>query len=162
MPLTRVDAEHASYYWKNVLISFWTGASTPSGLAVHEQGLKPLYARYPQGLSSISFVVRGSYAMPNPEVRNELARLVREYAPLTAAAAIVVDGQGFLASAVRGVVTALTLVSPGATKLNVFNSAREVADWLPPIHLARTGIKVQPDELFALLESAQRAHAQLR
>ena len=155
--LSSVEGEYACYFWKNVVVSLWFGPSTLSGLANHDQHFQQLYERHPEGISVINIVVPGKHTLPPAEVREELKRFVAKYSPRVVAAALVIPVGGFWASALRGVATALMLVGHDL-KLNIFATTREVAAWLPALHLERTGVAITTEELAALLERAQRAH----
>lgn len=157
--LSHVEGEHATYVWKNLLLSLWIGESTLNGLASYDQNFQPFLARNPRGVSSINLVVPGKYAVPGSEVRREFSRFTAQYGPLIAATAIVIPGTGFLSSAVRGVITALTIANPRGLKMHVFENTRAVADWLPTIHSERTGVVISSEELTTLLDSVEHTAA---
>jgi hypothetical protein len=158
--LSSAADQHASYSWKNVVISFWFGPSTLDALATRDAKLEALCALHPQGISTIDVVLPGKFALPSPEVREELSRFVQKYAPHVVASALILLGSGFWASAVRGAVTAVTMLSRREQKPQIFGAPRAAADWLAPVHLERTGVAFDAEELAKLIASGERVHAQ--
>ena len=159
VPLACAAGEHASYAWKNVVVSCWFGPSTLEGVAIHDACLEGQCSLHPKGLSTIGVVLPGQFALPAPAVREELSRFVHKYAAHVVGSALILQGSGFWASAVRGAVTAVTMVSRRELKPQIFSAARPAVQWLAPIHLARTGVEIDVEELASLIEGAVRAHA---
>jgi hypothetical protein len=148
-------AVHASYSLENVAITVWYGSATMESLAVFERGCKPFCARYPQGVSTIHIMVPGGTAMPSSDARAELARIVRENAQHAAAAAVLIPSNGFWASALRGMVTAMQLLAPRSMSLQIFAELEPLANWLAPLHTLRTGVALEPSELLQVLKELQ-------
>ncbi len=86
-------------------------------------------------------VVTSEAPLPDAELRAEAARLARAASERIAAAANVVVGEGFKASAIRSVLTAMTLLNGGAPR-RTFAQPGPAVDWLakqlgvPPLDLA--------------------------
>jgi hypothetical protein len=154
--LSAVPGVYSSYLWKNVAFIVWFAPATLESLAVFETGIKSLTERHPEGLSSVHIMVPGGKSLPTAEARAELARLMREYATLSSHVAVVIPGSGFWASALRGVVTALAMLSPRDKKPHICGTLPEVALWLPDPHRARTGVRVEPEQLLAALRYVER------
>lgn len=158
VPVSSVAGEFTCYQWKNVFVNVWLAPTTMAGITAYEQDFAPIYARHPEGLSTINLIAPGLHAAPSPDVREELTRLVQRYSTGIAGAAIVIPSGGFWSSAIRGVSTALSLVSRRKLRLQVFGSAREAAEWLPPIHLQHTGVALDVEELALRVEHVRAAH----
>lgn len=150
---------YTSYAWKNLIVTLWYAAATPESLPVFERGCKRVCAEHPEGFSSVHLMVPGGTQMPSAQVRAELARILRDCVPQVAAASIVIPGTGFWASALRSMVTALTLLLPREFELKICGELGEVAQWLAPRHTAATPVSLEPAEILQALTLARRAAA---
>jgi hypothetical protein len=83
-----------------------------------------------QKACSISIVERKSGPGTTPEARAAIAELVRKYDTSISGAAVVCDGSGFLATAVRSVVTAINMASRASHPSKVFATCEPALDWL--------------------------------
>jgi hypothetical protein len=151
--LSSVPGTYYAYLWHNVVIAVWLGPMTVESIPVIEQGCRVRGETHPEGVSTIHILVPGGSGLPTSEARSELGRIAREYGPQSPMNGVVIPGGGFWASAMRGVVTALSLLSP-RNKLRMFATLRELASWLPPLHEQHTGTAVDPAELLSALEQA--------
>lgn len=151
-----VAGVYASYAWLNVAIIIWFGPATIESVAVFERGCKAGRELFPQGMSSIHIMVPGGRSLPSSEARSELIRVFREYAPQSAANAVIIPGTGFWAGAMRSLITALCVLARTTTSPHVFADASEVSEWLPPVHFARTGVQLNPHRLSEVLQQISR------
>jgi hypothetical protein len=95
--------------------------------------------------------------LPEAEARAQLARLIRTHAGTLAALAVVLRGDGFWASGVRGLLTAIAMLSPRDSKLRIVASFDDVTAWLPELHLARTGVRLPAAALIDALRAAEQS-----
>jgi hypothetical protein len=153
---------YSSFAWKNIGITFWFGPVTLESCNPYERGCRAQIEQHPEGLSSVNIMVPGGSSLPSAEARAEIGRIVRDLGKHAAAMPIIVPGTGFWASAMRSLVAALAMMRPRETQLQVFGTARELAEWLPPIHVARTGVQLQAAELLSVLQAAERMAAATR
>jgi len=160
--LNSVPEVYSAYIWKNVVITLWFGAATLESCASLERGTRKQTAEHPEGLSMVNIMVPGSRSLPGAAVRAELARIMREHATHAAAIAVIIPGSGFWASALRSVVVALSMLRPRDMQLSIFDSAPPLAEWLAPLHGARTGVQLAAAELLGVLREAEREAAAAR
>ena len=98
-------------------------------------------ARRVRGTIGALDVVRSDAPLPDAALRAEAAQLARAAGDRVAAAANVVVGEGFTASAIRSVLTAMTVIGGGAPR-RTFAQPAPAVDWLamqlgvPPRDLA--------------------------
>ena len=82
--------------------------------------------------------------LPNAAAREELARLHAAYSDFVVCNVVLIPLKGFLASALRGLVTAILLHEsrrlPVVTK--VMSTPEAVAEWLAPMHAQGTGVSI--------------------
>jgi hypothetical protein len=74
--------------------------------------------------------------LPEKRVRDEMARITHDLADRTIASALVLNGEGFWASAMRGLATSLHFLGSKRTrfKFRVCATAAQAAEWLAPVH----------------------------
>ena len=151
-----MPGSHRGYLWKNIAITVWFSGPTLESLRSFEQGSRQIIAEHPEGLSSLTILVPGG-GMPTAEARRELSRILDTQAPHLAASAVVMRDDGFFASALRGLLTALRMLRRHAIPQQIFSDYEPAAKWLLSLHTARTGAKIDPLELVAALEQIDAA-----
>jgi len=104
-------------------------ALTLDGVNAIARGMGKLTQRQ-QTACSISIVERKSGPGTSPEVRTAVAEIVRKYDTSISGAAVVCDGSGFRATAVRSVVTAINMASRASHPSKVFASCEPAFEWL--------------------------------
>lgn len=149
-PLTLIPGVISAYMWKNVAIALWFGPLSLADAPAFEAGCKLNTEQHPEGVSMINIMVPGGKSLPTAEARQELGRIMREYQGSSAEVVVVIPGAGFWASAVRGLITALTMLAP-RYRVHIVGSFLEVAELLPSPHRARTGVELDPKELLRAL-----------
>ncbi|HZS40192.1 MAG TPA: hypothetical protein VFF06_25350 [Polyangia bacterium] len=99
------------------------------GARLSRDGLKALAARQPSGIALLN-IVEPSAPAPPSEVRGALARILTEFGHELKCSAVVHEGSGFRAAAVRGVVTGLTLLARQPFPHKVFATVDEASAWM--------------------------------
>ena len=74
--------------------------------------------------------------LPEKRVREEMQRVTQDYADRTIASVLVLNGEGFWASAMRGLATSLHFLGSKRThfKFRVCATLEQAATWLAPVH----------------------------
>jgi hypothetical protein len=158
---TTIPGVYTAYTWKNISIALWFGPpASLDDVATFERACQRRAEASPHGFSTVHIMVRGGKSMPTPEVRAELSRIFRHYSQFAAGVVVVIPGKGFWASAIRGLVTALTLISQTDVKPQICETYGEVAEWLPGVHAERTGVQVDSRELLGALSAVELAGLQ--
>ena len=83
-----------------------------------------------QKLCALSIVESRPGPGPAPEARDAVAELTRQHNKHITGAAIVCDGTGFRATAVRSMVTAIHMASRSSHPSKVFTTTEPALDWL--------------------------------
>jgi hypothetical protein len=102
---------------------------TLEGVEAIGRGLAKQTQRQQQACS-ISIVERKSGSGTTPEVREAIAEVVRKYDNSITGAAVVCDGSGFRATAIRSVVTAINMASRASHPSKVFATCEPALEWL--------------------------------
>ena len=99
---------------------------------------------FPRRVSTIHILGTNHPHLPNAAAREELARLHAAYSDFVVCNVVLIPLKGFLASALRGLVTAILLHEsrrlPVVTK--VMSTPEAVAEWLAPMHAQGTGVSI--------------------
>lgn len=91
--------------------------------------------------------------IPESDVRDVVVQLTRDSAPHVACVAVILNGTGFWASAIRSFLTGLRVLAPRSFDIHVHTSVAEVIDWLPAEHAQRTGVTIDAATLQTLLQT---------
>lgn len=151
---------HSTFAWKNLAITVWSGPATMASLTVFEQGCRSICAKHPEKICSVHIMAPAGKSMPSAEARDQVGRILSENAVHTAAAAALVPGDGFWASALRSMVTSILMMAPRSMPFRTFGDLAQLAEWLAPLHSRGTGVEVEPSELLQALRYVQ--HSALR
>jgi hypothetical protein len=115
--------------WRDFFLAVWKGET-------HMEAVDRLDAemrRY-RGENAIPvgmlMVVAERAALPSPSVRARMSRHMHRTHDEVRASALVYEGDGFRAAAIRAVVTGLNLVTKTAYPHKVFGSVLSAADWM--------------------------------
>ena len=128
------DDDLSTAVWRDVFVSIWHRNTTVEGVGVCERSVAEIRKDLPRGCSSISIIEPGA-PMPTAKAREALSAFLRNVGDVVNQSAVVYEGAGFRAAAVRSVVTGITLMSkqPFPHK-NLFHGRRgvRVAGARPP------------------------------
>jgi hypothetical protein len=100
-------------------------------------------------------VVANEIAMPDAETRSVLVESSKSHEERLGLAAIIVNGTGFWASALRGFATSVSLLIPKTVHVRICGSPEELNPWFPAEHARRTGVAIDPQMLVTVLTKAQ-------
>ena len=106
---------------------------------------------------SVIHVMYPGCSVPSQDARSELRAIGDRWREAIACIGLVVEGGGLWQSAWRGVLTGLVALSPARRTVCVVATLREIADWLPPHHRAKTGVALDRNELLAVLYDLRHA-----
>lgn len=91
--------------------------------------------------------------LPEKRVRDEMARVTEDFADQSIASALVLDGDGFWASAMRGLATSLHFLGTKRDrfKLRVCATIEQASAWLVTVHNEKSRRPAQADEVASAL-----------
>jgi hypothetical protein len=143
--------EFAFYSWKNVMITCWSRRATGPAVERVTLAREAMEREHPEGVSVV-YLIADNAGLPTPEARAGAKQLMARFRHKRACLALVVQGAGFWASAMRGAITGARLLIPDAFPMRICGDVAEVVDWLPLQHAERTGTKVEPETLRTVLQ----------
>jgi hypothetical protein len=115
---------------------------------------------YRYSVGSSVHVLADRPELPEKRVRDEMARVTKDFADHSIASALVLNGDGFWASAMRGLATSLHFLGTKRDrfKLRVCATVEQAAAWLVPVHNERSRRAANVEEVAsALHELCSRA-----
>jgi hypothetical protein len=130
-PLTILDTHGRDLValWENVLISVWREVPTADRLRRMVVLQDEAARRFPRGFVSLSLLPSVQLRL-SPETRAEAERVATRAPPSLTAIAMVIEGRGFLAAAVRSVATSVSMVLPGKRPVRIFGGLEPATAWL--------------------------------
>jgi hypothetical protein len=147
------------FTWQNTTIIVWLSQADGEATTRLMTFTDALVKARPEGFSNIHLVAGGA-PLPTREAREAFGEMMERYATTLACVATVFEGDGFWASAMRGMSTQIQIDTPPPYPSRIFSELEEVADWVPDEHFRRTGVRIQSRHLFGALTHA-RANAAL-
>lgn len=144
------------FIYENVSVIAWYAAPTASAIEELFRLGEPLRRRYTRGGSIIHVMCGARLSIMDGPARDAMVRIGDAIGPTTAGVAVVLAVDGFLASAVRSVITGLRVRSKHDFDYRLHARCEEVLDWLPAVHQAKTGVTLDPS---LLLDAMRRALA---
>lgn len=160
--LVTLRIEPRIYYyscWQNLTLAVWVGQATGHAARSLGEISREMIRRHPEGHSSVVFIL-DKIPAPTPEAREVLDKVFHARNDLSCVA-VVIEGSGFWASGMRSLMGNTHRASAGATStvLRLNTEIDEVVDWLPPEHLRRTGVELDPEEFRRVLRQARERGA---
>jgi len=99
--------------WQQVFAVIWRRETTLVGATHLRSACKDFARRHPRGIGLLTIVAENA-PLPPSAARNEVAAFLAEGSAFIKCSAVVFEGSGFRAAAVRSVVTGLTLLAKQA------------------------------------------------
>ena len=152
--LRGIDENLALVSIGRVLLVVWRNETTLKGITDIHRSMRELAARYPTGIGLFT-IVEAEAPMPERAERDALARLLRDFGPNLKASALVFEGQGFRAAAVRSVVVGLTLLAKQPYPHRVFDGPAIAATWLLA-HFGADELDITPSAFVGRVNDARR------
>jgi hypothetical protein len=147
--------QHAFYTWHNIMITCWSQRATGPAIEKVAHYRELMDREHPEGVSVI-YLIADQAGLPTPEARAGVKELMARFSKKRACLAILIQGEGFWASAMRAVITGVRMLVPLNFPMQIFGGAKELVGWLPAHHARQTGVYVAPAELDVVLERLLR------
>ena len=99
--------------WQTIFAVVWRGETSLQGIASLRSACSEIASAHPRGIGMLT-IIGASAPLPASAARKALAQLLAEGSEFIKCSALLIEGAGFRASAVRSVVTGLTLLAQQA------------------------------------------------
>jgi hypothetical protein len=120
----RISPEYAVVVHQGILIQLWRVATSIEGVRLVRKTL----ADFDSQIELTMVVIEDGATRPDRGARSELDALGKELAPRFAA--VVFEGHGFKAAAVRAVMTSIGLFTRSALPSRIFSSTDGAIEWM--------------------------------
>ncbi|MET0343549.1 MAG: hypothetical protein ABW252_21235 [Polyangiales bacterium] len=127
--LHEVTDDHVIMSWDRCLGLVWKRETTVAGMDSYTAVYRELSLRFPTGIYLLT-VVEQHAPMPSTEAREAVAVFMRQGAGRIRMSAVVHEGAGFRAAAVRSVVTGFAMLAKVPYPHRVFATVDQAAKWL--------------------------------
>ena len=127
MPTEIVTAEYAVASWGPVFICIWEKNTPPEGV---ERALALANSLRPGSKIATMVVIPEGSPMPEPAAREKLQQLMSDLDARSVGTAMVQEGSGFRAAAVRAVLTGVHFVSRSKAPCQIFDTVESASHWL--------------------------------
>lgn len=153
-PLRSVRGHMSLSVYQNVSITVWVAHATVPVVQCLQEATKVMISRFPNGHSSVSFVLDGVGA-PTPEAQVMLQRALGARSQILVSG-IVLEGSGFWASALRGMLNNSYREAQAKIALKIVTSVDSLVGWFCEEHSARTGVELAPMAFRDVLQQARQ------
>lgn len=147
--IQEVDANFCIASWRQLFVVIWRHDTNAEGLAA----LRRTFAQFAATHSPIGLltIVEAKAPLPPAQVRSGLASFLTEQGAHIKRSAVVFEGEGFRAAAVRGVVTGLTMLARPPYPHKVFGSIDDACAWLAPGLVGVSGVSLPTAQIWRAL-----------
>lgn len=153
--MAKSEGKYAFYRSGNVVIHVWRARAEVESGPVLSRVAADTLRLFPAGISVVHWLTM-AMTVPSNAARNAFAEVAKQYEQHGVPVGLVLDGDGFWASAFRGVITSLMVNFSKGFPLRMFANMDELLAWLPDEHKRRTGATLDPQQLRACVEEALR------
>ena len=131
LTIIRDDPRLFTALWSDAAIWFWRSKTDLELLEMFEQDADAIRDRMTTDYVALTVVLGEKRTPPTDEARKKLSEIIRRPSPRLAAAATVLQSQGFTATVSRGVITEIDRATNRRKRDHqVFNRVREATGWL--------------------------------
>jgi hypothetical protein len=149
-----IAPEVLTIYWvDNIGILVWHLPPTAAVVEALHRSSESRRKQYPTGMSFVH-IGRVQLALLDPDARDAFVRITRELQGYVAAAVFLAKASGFMASALRSIVTGVLVLARSTSDIHYCDNPESVLTWLPPRHAAKTGVTIDFERLRRVLLEA--------
>jgi hypothetical protein len=136
------DRNHVTFSWGPLLGTVWKVETVVSAVEQLRDILHSLAASQPSKKVGVLTIIAADAPLPSTEARSALVNLFRGSAEMVVCSAVVFEGSGFRASAVRSVATGLALLARQPFPHRIFSNTRGAFEWTDSEMERDTGISL--------------------
>jgi hypothetical protein len=144
--------DHAVGTYRQMVMTTWRCRVTPEAVLSVRRRSEASFASDAKGIVFL-VVVEESAQSPSKDARQSLAELLRAHSEQIAGGAMIFEGSGFRAAAVRSVATSMAILARTEYAFKVFPSVENAAIWLGPL----SGNVLAPDEIVEAAQAIRNA-----
>jgi hypothetical protein len=124
------DVHHRTGIWGPLFFVVWIGEVEVSTTELIQARLRAHASTLPTKRAALFTIVEETAPLPSSSGRTALSNILRNCTDDVFASAVVMEGDGFRASAVRSVATGLSIVARQPFPHRVFRKVQDGAQWI--------------------------------
>ena len=124
--LAREPKCYAFYRWQNIAINVWATQPSAAAVDVLSELTERSLMECPGGIASIHCIAQGA-GLPLPDARARLGELARRYDKHLLCVGVLLQGDGFWASALRSALSGIVLLAPRGYTLRFYGDVQELS-----------------------------------
>lgn len=136
-------------HWRRVCIGVWAIPGTLELVQAQEEVMRLVCEDGPR-FAAVHLVIKRA-PLPAAGVREAYQELARRYAPHLTSVALLIEGDGFWASAVRAFLTGVVMLDR-RLRTKAFSDVAELSAWIAEAHNEEASDAIAPHELSAAIE----------
>jgi hypothetical protein len=144
--LVEIDPNHVAGVWRNLLVVYWLGTTTPGAVTRLKQPLLRLGEQFPDGVGLMQVVGPKTQA-PDSEGRAALVHLLKSCSTVIVCSSLIVPGVGFRMAAARALATGLIMVARPGFPHEVFDTVERAAVWQRQLLPPRGEVQAEAEEI---------------
>jgi hypothetical protein len=147
MRILRSDQDHTAFTWGPILGVVWRHETTVDAARALAIDVGDFASELPERKGLLLTVVTPHASLPSGEARQALSGILRAGADTLICSAVVMEGDGFRASAVRSVATGLAFVARQPFPHRVFSNTDSAIAWFARELKTRSSISLDIGQL---------------
>jgi hypothetical protein len=150
------DADHCIATYNGTFVQIWRASTTSRAVSGLRSAARAHAARWPGPISAVILIEQAA-SLPDGDMRKQVAAFWSDLGARLLCTAVVQEGDGFRAAAVRGLMTGLMLLSRPTSPYKIFRTIGEASAWVVP-QLEKAGERGSSDLAKTLEALRQRTH----
>ena len=151
----RVEGECTLHAWNAVFVVAWEGPTTIAGMRRIDSAMQSLRGTH-SAVSAVHFM-QGQPILPSAELREEFNRVAKAHQRAIACTAILDNRAGFVASAIKAVITGVGMIAGARHDMRLFSELSPLVDWVVAKHREHAGVLLDVSALREALTTVQKA-----
>jgi hypothetical protein len=124
LQVVHTDRDHIVGTWRNVFVCMWRHETHAQSILNLKPVIQRLKSTNPAGIAMLT-IVEPNADLPTPQARDELPKLFKQVAKGISCSALVFEGVGFRAAAIRALTTTFNMVAAQPFPHKVFGSVQD-------------------------------------
>ena len=145
--------------WDAVFVVIFRGNTSKEGVLTISESFQSVVAKHPTGIGLLT-IVEEKAPMPPSDARKALTDFLTRFGSSIKCSAVIHEGSGFRASAVRSIVAGLTLLARPPYPHRIYASVEASSEWMSSGLAAKIQRKFTAQELVLAVAEIRKHYVQ--
>ena len=132
MRVASEDRNHVTFTWGPIVGTIWKDETLVRAVYELRDIFVELAAAMPRGKAAVLTIIAANAPLPSADARTGLVNIFGESANAVVCSAVIMEGSGFRASAVRSVATGIGLIAHQPFPHRIFSNVSTALAWVKP------------------------------